>query len=104
MFLVFAAHGLIALYLVNRSSRRPRLTNDATEPDMARRGVHRLRMTRSRAVATAVIWRTQVRAAFQHLARNLDFGLTEVVARIFTTAPRIDRNAAGLVSLPFVFG
>ena len=41
--------------MVQRLSRRCRLTNDATETDMARRGVHRLRMTRGRAVTAAVI-------------------------------------------------
>src|ERR1700740_2989013 len=84
------------------SSRRSRLTSDATKTDMARRGVDRLRMTRSRAVAAAVIRRAQVRAALQHLARNPDFGLAGVVARILTTAPRIDRDAARLVSVGFV--
>jgi hypothetical protein len=51
------------------------------------RGVHRLRMTRGRAVTAAVIRRTKVRAALQDLTRNLDFGLAGVVARVLTTAP-----------------
>ena len=71
---------------------------------MARRGVHRLRVTRGRAIAAAVIRRTKVRAALEHLTRNLDFGLAGIVAHVLTTAPRIDRDAAGLVSVGFVFG
>src|SRR5690242_3710359 len=80
------------------------LSNDATETDMARRGVHRLCMTRSRAVAAAVIWRTQVRATFQHLTRDLDFGLAWIVARLLATAREIDRDAAGLVGIAVVSG
>src|SRR5271165_6663346 len=100
MLLVFAAHGLIVPPLRDASViARSRLTNDATETDMAGRGVHRLGMTRGRTVAAAIIRCTQVRAAFQHLTRNLDFGLARVVARVLTTAPRIDRDAAGLVSI-----
>src|ERR1700731_2579010 len=90
--------------MVRRSSGRPCLTQDATETDMARRGVHRPGMTRGRAVAAAVIRRTEVRAALQHLTRNLDFGLAGIVARFLTTAPRIRRDAAGLVSVGFVSG
>src|SRR5271166_1794819 len=101
MFLVFAAHGLIVLCMVQRSSRS-RLTNDATETHMARRGVDRLRMTRGRTVAAAVIRRAQVRAALEHLSRNHDCGLAGVVARVLTTAERIDRDAAGLMSIGFV--
>ena len=97
MFLVFAAHGLMSPSCwIGHSNAR--LTDDAAETDMAGRGVHRLRMTRRRAVAAAVIWRAQMRAALQHLTRDPDFGLARVVARILTTAPRIDRNAAGLLS------
>src|ERR1700730_18340581 len=88
--------------MVRRSSGRPRLTQDAAETNMARRGVHRLGMTRGRAVAAAVIRRTEVRAALQHLTRNHDFGLAGVVARFLTTAPRIRWDVAGLVSVGFV--
>src|SRR5690349_23126995 len=105
MLLVFAAHGLlVSLFMVQRSSRGCRLSNDAAETHMARRGVHRLGMTRGRAVTAAVIRRTQVRAALQHLTRNLDFGLAGVVARVLTTAPRILRDAAGRVGIGLVSG
>src|SRR5712671_3250894 len=75
--------------MVYRSSRR--LANNTAETHMARRGVHRLRMTRGRAVTAAVIWRTQVRTALEYLARNLNFGLAGVVARNLAAAPRIHR-------------
>src|SRR5271166_6239015 len=38
-----------------------------------------------------------VRTRPPHPTRDLDFGLAGVVARILTTAPRVDRDAAGLV-------
>src|SRR5262252_10408472 len=59
-------------------------------------------MTRSRAVAAAVVRRAQVRAAFEHLAGNFDLRLARVVALLFTTAPRILRNTAGLRCVRFV--
>src|SRR5215469_17319038 len=85
------------------SGHRP-LTDNAPETDMARRGVHRLGMTCGRAIAAAVIRCTQMRSTFQHLARNPDFGLAGVVARLLATAPRIDGNAAGLLSICLVSG
>ena len=50
-----------------------RLTKDAAKPDMACRGIHRLGMACGRAVASAVIRRTEMRAAFQHLPRDPAF-------------------------------
>src|SRR5215831_9869148 len=88
--------------MVNRSPRTTRLTNDAAETDMTRRGVDRLGTTRGRAVTAAVVRRALVRTALQHLAWNFDFRLAGVVARLLATAPRIDRNAAGLVGIGLV--
>src|ERR1700709_962316 len=56
------------------------LPGDAPEADMACRSVDRLGMTRGRTIAATVIWRTEMRAAFKHLARNPDVRLTRVVA------------------------
>src|SRR5215472_9720692 len=86
------------------SAHRARLTNNAAEADMARRGVHRLRMTCCRAVTTAVIRRAQMRAALQHFARNPYFGLARVIARILAAAARVDRDAAGLLGIGLVSG
>src|SRR5215831_15379657 len=45
-----------------------------------------------------------MRAALQHLAGNPDFGLAGVVARVLTTAARVRRDAAGLLSICLVPG
>src|SRR6516162_2747157 len=78
------------------------LANNTTEADMARRGVDRLRMSRRRTVTAAVVRRTQMRAALQHLARNLDFGLAGVVARVLRPAPRVQWDAAVLLGICLV--
>src|SRR5262249_15241511 len=56
------------------------------------------------AVTAAVIRRAQMRAALQHFARNPYFGLARVIARILATAPRVDRDAAGLLGIGLVSG
>src|SRR5579872_4366586 len=68
--------------------------NHASEPDVACRGVDRLRVTSCRAVAAAVTRRAQVRAAFDHLAGNSDFGLAGVAASLLVTTVRVFRDAA----------
>src|SRR6478609_938536 len=55
-----------------------------------------LRMARSRPVASAVIRRAQMRAAFDDLLWNLHIGRSGVVAVVLTPAARVLRNAAGL--------
>ena len=69
---------------------------------MARGRVDRLRMTRGRPVAAAVVRRAKVRAAFDDLARNPDLRLVRVVARGLGAAARVLRNAAGLRRVGFV--
>src|SRR5262249_56656037 len=81
-----------------------RSTNETAKADMARRGVHRFRMTRGRAVTAAVIRRTQMRTALQHLARNPDIRLARIVARILMTPPRIGRDAAARLCIRCVHG
>jgi hypothetical protein len=56
---------------------------------MACRGVNRLGMARGRAIAAAIVQGAQVRAAFEHLARNPDIRLTRVVARVRDVPPGI---------------
>src|SRR5262245_52437968 len=63
---------------------------------MTCRGIDRLRMSRSGAIATAVIRRAQMRAAFDDLARDLDVGLARIVAALLAPAARILWDAAGL--------
>src|SRR3954471_8838970 len=65
------------------------LSDDAAEADMARRGVDRLRVTRCRTVAAAVVGRAQMRAALQHPARNPDPGLAGSVALVLGPAARV---------------
>ena len=53
---------------------------DAAEAEMAGRGVDRLGVARGGAIAAAIARRAEKRAAFDHLARNLDIGLARIVA------------------------
>src|SRR5215216_249632 len=71
-------------------------SHNAAKADMARGRVDRLSMARRRTVATAIVWRTQMRAAFEHLAWNSDVGLARVVARCLGSTAWIFRNAARL--------
>src|SRR6476620_12214209 len=57
--------------------------------------IDRLRMARCRPVASAVVRRAQMRAAFDDLLWNLDVGRSGVVAAILAPAARVLRNAAG---------
>src|SRR6185437_11090196 len=70
---------------------------------MAGRGVHWLRMTRGRAIAVTVIWRTQMRTALEHLARNPDVGHASVVACVLATATGVHRDTAGLGGIGLMF-
>src|SRR6476646_1919259 len=69
---------------------------------MARGCVDRLRVSRSRPVASAVVRRAQMRAAFDDLLWNLDVGRSGVVAAILAPAARVLRDAAGLWGVGFV--
>src|SRR5882672_3739002 len=64
--------------------------------------VDRLRVPRCRPVASAVVRRAQVRAAFDDLLWNLDVGGSGVVAAILAPAARVLRDAAGLRRIRFV--
>ena|SRR4249920_999121 len=78
-------------------------SNDASESDMAGRRIDRLRVTRGGAVAAAVIWRAQMRAAFENFARNRNGRLARIVATGFGTAARIFRNAERFRRVGLVF-
>ena len=63
---------------------------------MAGRGIDRLGMAGGRPITPAVVRRTEVRAAFQNLARNFDVRQARIVALLLPPAPRVFGNAAGL--------
>src|SRR6478736_3929663 len=69
---------------------------------MTRGGIDRLGMARSRPVASAVVRRAQMRAAFDDLLWNLHVGRSGVVAVVLAPAARVLRNAAGLWGVGFV--
>src|SRR6266436_5436544 len=69
---------------------------------MARRGVDRLRVTRGRTVAPAIVGCAEMRAALEHLARNPALRIARIVARVFEATARIFGNAARLRRIGFV--
>src|ERR1043165_9702057 len=66
---------------------------------MTSRGIHRLRVSRRRPVASAVVRRAQMRAAFDDLSGNLHIVRSGVVAVGLLAAARILRDAASLGSI-----
>ena len=62
---------------------------DATETEMAGRGVCRLGVARRRTIAPAIARRAEERAALDHLARDLDIGLARIVAVLLARPARI---------------
>src|SRR5882757_7826827 len=73
-----------------------RRSSDASKAEMARGGVDRLRMARCRPVASAVVRRTQMRAAFDDLSWNFHIGRSGIVTVGLATAARVLWNAASL--------
>src|SRR5215469_769713 len=69
--------------------------DDAAKADMAHRGVDRLCVAGCRAIPPAVIRRAEMRAALQYLARDRDFRLSGIKARLAYAAARVLRDAAG---------
>src|SRR5277367_5237150 len=61
-------------------------------------------MTRRRTIAAAVVRRTKMRAAFDHLAWDFDLRLVRIVTASLVAAPRVLRNAAGLRRIRLVPG
>src|SRR5215471_10129512 len=61
-------------------------------------------MTRSRAIAAAIVWRAEVRAALEHLAWNFDLRLAAVVAFVFSAAARVVWNTTRFRRVSFVRG
>src|SRR6266478_5707814 len=64
--------------------------------------IDRLRMAGCRPVASAIVRRAQMRAAFDDLPWNLHLGGSEVVAVDLTPAARVLRDTAGLWRIGFV--
>src|SRR5271169_349840 len=78
-------------------SVRHRVAGNAAEPDVVHAGVDHLRLPRRWTITQTVVGRAQVRAAFDHLARNSKLRLRGIVALGWRDNPRIDcRAAAGL--------
>src|SRR5580704_8546236 len=78
------------------------LSNDAAKSQMASGCIDILRMTRRRAVSPAVVWRAQMRAALDHLARYFCSRLARIIAVFLACTARVLRNAAGLRRVGFV--
>src|SRR5258705_5007273 len=73
--------------------------HDTPKPQMTRRCIDGLRHARGGAVAPAIVRRAEKRAAFHHLARNLDFGRIRIVTLFSLRASGIDIAAAGVRDL-----
>src|ERR1700739_3229147 len=71
-----------------------RLVCNAPEPDVVHTRIDHLRLPRRWTIAQAVVRRAQVRAAFDHLARNLELCLRGIVALVGRNDTRIDCWAA----------
>src|SRR4029453_10661732 len=89
-----------------RSPEVPRLnlSQDASEAAMAGRGVDILGMARRGAVAPAVVRRTKVRAALEHLARDAGARLARIVAAFGPGAARVRGDTTGLGRVGLVPG
>src|SRR5207248_6027976 len=89
------AYSAIAARESCRCSRRDP-SFDAPKADMACGRIDRLRMTRCRSIAAAIVGSAEMRATLEHLARNPAPRITGIVARCLRPAARIFRNAARL--------
>src|SRR5206468_12889868 len=69
---------------------------DASKAKMTRGSIDRLGVARCRPVASAVVRRAQMRAAFDDLSWNFHIGGSGVVAVGLAAAARVLRNAARL--------
>src|SRR5688572_12449127 len=67
---------------------------DASETDVTRGRVDRLRMARGRAIAAAIVRGAEMRPALDNLARDPDVGETAVIAILLSPAARVLWNAA----------
>src|SRR5262245_15666830 len=76
-----------------------RNSHDTAKADVTRRRIDRLCMTRCRAIAAAIVWCTQERAAFQNLSWNPHLRLAGVVARTLRATAWVAWNAARLASV-----
>src|SRR6185503_3876514 len=74
------------------------------ETDMTRGRIDRFWKSGGRTIAAAVVGRTEMRPAFQHLAWNSHVGLAWIVARVLAATTWIARDAAGLLRLFWMLG
>ena len=80
----------------HRSLSGPGRPDDAPESQVTRRRIDRLGKPGRGPIAAAVVRRAQVRAPFDHLARDLDVRLARIVAFLRRATPRVAWNAARL--------
>src|SRR6478672_1835612 len=77
--------------------------HDATKPKMTCRCVDRFGVARGGTIAAAIVRRAQMRAAFDHLARDFDVGQPGVETCFLRSAPRIFRDAACFLRVSLMF-
>src|SRR5690348_3578758 len=70
-------------------------SDNTPEADMAGRRVDRLGMTRGGPIPPAIVGGAEMRATFQHLARDVET-VARVRALLFRAAARVLRHTAGL--------
>jgi len=90
---VTTAVGLIRVAAKKRlavSRVAPNFPFDTAEAEMAGRGVDRLGVTRRWPVASAIVRCAKMRAALNHLARDLALGLARILAVLRVRAARIE--------------
>src|SRR6266699_523785 len=75
---------------------------DASKSHVTRGRIDRLGVSRGGPVAAAIVWRAQMRAAFQNLAGNSDLRLAGIEASVLASAARIFRNTARLWRVCFM--
>src|SRR5215475_12874942 len=63
---------------------------------MTSRGIDRLRHARCRSIASAVVWRAQMRSALHDFARDLDVRHVGIVALVSVAAFRVEARTARL--------
>src|SRR4029453_8187416 len=82
--------------MASRLRRRTWHADDAAKSHVARGRIHGLWKPRRGPIATTVARRAEMRAALDHLARNLDVWLRGIVAVVGARSARIVRHAARL--------
>src|ERR687894_1460722 len=87
---------------VSLAPGRLRFSRDAPEADMRSGGIYRFPLARRRPVAQAVVRRAQVRAALDHLVRDVRSWLPDRVAPLRGIDTWVPRDAAEFSRLVWV--